>query len=90
MTTLSGHCRTRSITKVRWPCSRNLCPDGAVIKPAACDPKFHRHYGPALVADSYAEMKKIIDDPDYPLTPETVLVLRNAGPGADRACRNGA
>jgi len=58
----------------------NLCPDGAVIKPAACDPKFHRHRGPALVADSYAEMKKIIDDPDYPLTPDTVLVLRNAGP----------
>ncbi len=58
----------------------NLCPDGAVIKPAACDPKFHRHKGPALVADSYAELKKIIDDPDYPLTPDTVLVLRNAGP----------
>jgi dihydroxy-acid dehydratase len=58
----------------------NLAPDGAVIKPAACDPKFHRHRGPALVADSYAEMKKIIDDPDYPLTPDTVLVLRNAGP----------
>jgi dihydroxy-acid dehydratase len=58
----------------------NLCPDGAVIKPAACDPKFHRHKGPALVADSYPELKAIIDDPDYPLTPETVLVLRNAGP----------
>ena len=58
----------------------NLCPDGAVIKPAACDPKFHRHRGPALVADSYAEMKAIIDDPDYPMTPDTVLVLRNAGP----------
>ncbi len=58
----------------------NLCPDGAVIKPAACDPKFHRHTGPALVADSYPELKKTIDDPDYPLPPETVLVLRNAGP----------
>lgn len=58
----------------------NLCPDGAVIKPAACDPKFHRHTGPALVADSYPELKKIIDDPDYPMTPDTVLVLRNAGP----------
>ena len=58
----------------------NLCPDGAVIKPAACDPKFHRHRGPALVADSYPELKAIIDDPDYPLTPDTVLVLRNAGP----------
>jgi len=58
----------------------NLCPDGAVIKPAACDPKFHRHKGPALVADSYPELKKIIEDPDYPMTPDTVLVLRNAGP----------
>ncbi|SPH17241.1 6-deoxy-6-sulfo-D-gluconate dehydratase [Defluviimonas aquaemixtae] len=58
----------------------NLAPDGAVIKPAACDPKFHKHFGPAIVADSYAEMKKIIDDPDYPMTCDHVLVLRNAGP----------
>lgn len=58
----------------------NLAPDGAVIKPAACDPKFHKHRGPALVADSYPELKTIIDDPDYPMTPDTVLVLRNAGP----------
>ncbi|MEM9230206.1 MAG: L-arabinonate dehydratase [Pseudomonadota bacterium] len=58
----------------------NLAPDGAVIKPAACDPKFHTHSGPAIVADSYPEMKAIIDDPDYPMTPDNVLVLRNAGP----------
>ena len=58
----------------------NLAPDGAVVKPAACDPKFHKHSGPAIVANSYAEMKTIIDDPDYPMTPDHVLVLRNAGP----------
>jgi dihydroxy-acid dehydratase len=58
----------------------NLAPDGAVIKPAACDPKFHRHSGPALIADSYPELKKIIDDEDLEITPDTVLVLRNAGP----------
>ena len=58
----------------------NLAPDGAVIKPAACDPKFHRHAGPALIADSYPELKRIVDDPDYPMTPDHVLVLRNAGP----------
>ena len=58
----------------------NLAPDGAIIKPAACDPKYHKHSGPALVADSYPDLKKIIDDPDYPMTPDTVLVLRNAGP----------
>jgi dihydroxy-acid dehydratase len=51
-----------------------------VIKPAACDPKVHVHAGPALVADSYKEMKAIIEDEDYPMTPDTVLVLRNAGP----------
>ncbi|MCR9148653.1 MAG: L-arabinonate dehydratase [Rhodobacteraceae bacterium] len=58
----------------------NLAPDGAVIKPAACDPRFHHHAGPAIVADSYPELKRIIDDPDYPMTPDHVLVLRNAGP----------
>jgi dihydroxy-acid dehydratase len=58
----------------------NLCPDGAVIKPAACDPKFHVHQGPALVFDSYPEMKKAIDDETLDVTPDHVLVLRNAGP----------
>jgi dihydroxy-acid dehydratase len=58
----------------------NLCPDGAIIKPAACDPRFHVHEGPALVFDSYPEMKKAVDDEDLPITPDTVLVLRNAGP----------
>lgn len=58
----------------------NLAPDGAVIKPAACDPKFHVHAGPAIVADSYDELKGIINDENYPMTPDHVLVLRNAGP----------
>ncbi|MCF3932408.1 dihydroxy-acid dehydratase [Acuticoccus sp. M5D2P5] len=58
----------------------NLAPDGAVIKPAACDPKFYKHAGPALVADSYDELKTIVNDPDYPMTADTVLVLRNVGP----------
>ncbi len=58
----------------------NLAPDGAVIKPAAMDQKFTTHSGPAIVADSYAELKTIINDPDYPMSPDHVLVLRNAGP----------
>ncbi len=58
----------------------NLCPDGAVIKPAACDPKYYNHQGPALVFDSYPEMKAAIDDENLDVTPDTVLVLRNAGP----------
>ncbi|MBS3651772.1 dihydroxy-acid dehydratase [Pseudaminobacter sp. 19-2017] len=58
----------------------NLCPDGAVIKPAACDPRFYLHEGPALVFDSYPEMKAAIDDENLDVTPDHVLVLRNAGP----------
>jgi dihydroxy-acid dehydratase len=58
----------------------NLCPDGAVIKPAACDPKYYQHEGPALVFDSYPEMKAAVDDENLVITPDTVMVLRNAGP----------
>lgn len=58
----------------------NLCPNGAVIKPAACDPKYYQHQGPALVFDSYPDMKTAIEDEDLEVTPDTVLVLRNAGP----------
>ena len=58
----------------------NLAPNGAVIKPAAMDPRYFNHSGPALVADTYDELKAIIDDEDHPMSPDTVLVLRNAGP----------
>ena len=58
----------------------NLAPDGAVIKPAAMDPKFMTHRGPAMVANCYAELKEIINDPNAPITADHVLILRNAGP----------
>ncbi|WP_108262432.1 L-arabinonate dehydratase [Mangrovicoccus ximenensis] len=58
----------------------NLCPDGAVIKPAACDPKYYVHEGPALVFDSYPEMKAAVDDETLEVTPGHVMILRNAGP----------
>jgi dihydroxy-acid dehydratase len=58
----------------------NLCPSGAVIKPAACDPRFHVHEGPAMVFDSYPEMKKAVEDENLDVSPDHVLVLRNAGP----------
>lgn len=58
----------------------NLAPDGCVIKPPACDPRFFRHEGPALVFDSYPEMKAAVDDETLEVTPDHVLVLRGAGP----------
>jgi dihydroxy-acid dehydratase len=58
----------------------NLAPAGCVIKPAAMDQKFLRHAGPAVVFDDYPSMKKAVEDESYPFTPDSVLVLRNAGP----------
>ena len=58
----------------------NLAPDGAIMKPSAADPRLLCHRGPALVFDSYAEMKARIDAPDLDVTPDTVLVMRGAGP----------
>ncbi len=40
----------------------NLAPDGAVIKAAAASPALLRHRGPAVVFDSYEEMRARIDD----------------------------
>ncbi|OYU92358.1 MAG: dihydroxy-acid dehydratase [Bradyrhizobiaceae bacterium PARB1] len=58
----------------------NLAPDGCVIKPSACDPRFLKHTGPALVFDDYPSMKKAIDDESLDVTADHVLILRNAGP----------
>jgi len=58
----------------------NLAPDGCVIKPSACAPKFQKHSGPAMVFDDYPSLKAAIDDPDLDVTEDHVLILRNAGP----------
>jgi dihydroxy-acid dehydratase len=58
----------------------NLAPDGAVIKHIAADPRLLKHTGPAVVFDSYAELQQKINDPALNITPDSVLVLRNAGP----------
>ncbi|RVT82006.1 dihydroxy-acid dehydratase [Rhodobacteraceae bacterium CCMM004] len=57
-----------------------LAPDGCVIKPSACAAHLRVHRGPALVFDDYPSMKAATDDPDLDVTPDHVLVLRNAGP----------
>jgi dihydroxy-acid dehydratase len=68
--------RGRTLALVRG----NLCPDGAVMKSSAADPRLTRHTGPALVFDSHAELSARIDDPDLAINEDTVLILRNAGP----------
>ena len=58
----------------------NLAPDGAVIKPAAAEPHLWQHAGLAVVFADYNDLAARIDDPDLPVTKDSVLVLQNAGP----------
>ncbi|MEO5765617.1 MAG: L-arabinonate dehydratase [Casimicrobiaceae bacterium] len=58
----------------------NLAPDGAVIKPAAAEPHLLKHRGPAVVFADYNDMAARIDDPALPVTKDSVIVLKHAGP----------
>ena len=58
----------------------NLCPDGAVIKPAAASPELLRHRGRAVVFDSVEDLHARLDDPALEVDETSVLVLRGCGP----------
>ena len=58
----------------------NIAPDGAVMKPAAAEARLHKHTGPAIVFDSYPEMKAAVDDENLDITADHIMVFRNAGP----------
>jgi L-arabonate dehydrase len=58
----------------------NLCPDGAVLKRSAADPKLMQHEGPAVVFEDIYDMNERVDDPDLDVSRDSVLVLKNAGP----------
>ena len=58
----------------------NLAPRGAVIKHSAATPRLLRHTGRAVVFDSIPDMAARIDDEALDVTPDDILVLRNAGP----------
>jgi dihydroxy-acid dehydratase len=58
----------------------NLAPNGCVIKPAAADPRFLKHRGKAIAFEDYDHMMKEIERDDLDVTPDHILVLKNAGP----------
>ncbi|RAS18046.1 IlvD/Edd family dehydratase [Ensifer adhaerens] len=58
----------------------NLAPNGAVIKPSAASEHLLVHEGPAYVFETIEELKAKIDDPDLPVTEDTILVLKGCGP----------
>ncbi|MFP6885189.1 MAG: dihydroxy-acid dehydratase, partial [Roseibacillus sp.] len=58
----------------------NLAPDGAVIKPAAADPRLLTHRGPAVVFKNLADIRARIHDPALGITPNHVIVMQSGGP----------
>ena len=58
----------------------SLAPRGAVLKRSAADPALLRHTGPAVVFENFRDMRARIDDPDLPVTKDSVLVMRDCGP----------
>lgn len=58
----------------------NLAPNGAIIKPSAATPSLMVHRGQAIVFETIEDFKARIDDPDLPITEDSVMVLKNCGP----------
>jgi dihydroxy-acid dehydratase len=58
----------------------SLCPDGAVMKISAADPRLQQHEGRAVVFEGIHDLAARVDDPDLDVDESSVMVLRNAGP----------
>ncbi len=58
----------------------SLCPDGAVMKITAADPRLLEHEGRAIVFEDIHDLAARVDDPDLECDASSVMVLRNAGP----------
>jgi dihydroxy-acid dehydratase len=58
----------------------NLAPRGCVMKPAAADQRFLKHRGLALAFEDYDHMAREVERDDLAVTPDHVIVLKNAGP----------
>lgn len=58
----------------------NLCPSGAVIKPAAASPGLLKHRGRAVVFENSEEMHAKVNDETLDVDESCILVLKNCGP----------
>ena len=69
----------------------NLCPNGAVIKHAAMEPRFLKHTGPAVVFKDYDDLAARLDDPALDVTADSRDGAAKRRPrSARRACPSGA
>jgi dihydroxy-acid dehydratase len=58
----------------------SLCPDGAVMKISAADPRLLRHEGRAVVFEDIHDLAARVDDEALEIDENSVMVLRNGGP----------
>jgi len=58
----------------------SLAPNGAVIKPTAAEKRLWKHKGLAVVFKDIRDLKARVDSKDLEVTPDSILVLQNAGP----------
>ena len=58
----------------------NICEEGAVIKPSAASAGLMHHTGKAIVFENIEEYKEQIDNDDFEVDENNVLVLKNVGP----------
>jgi len=58
----------------------SLCPNGAVMKISAADPRLLQHEGTAVVFEDVHDLAARVDDPGLEIDEQSVMVLRNAGP----------
>jgi dihydroxy-acid dehydratase len=58
----------------------SLCPDGAVMKISAADPRLLQHEGQAVVFEDIHDLAARVDDEALDIDANSVMVLRNGGP----------
>lgn len=58
----------------------NICPNGAVLKTSAADPKLLQHTGRAVVFENHGDLLERVDSPDLDIDENCVMVLKSGGP----------
>jgi dihydroxy-acid dehydratase len=58
----------------------NLAPRGCVMKPSAAEQRLIQHRGKVIAFEDYNHMAREVERDDLDVTPDHILVLKNAGP----------
>ncbi|MGV3632816.1 MAG: L-arabinonate dehydratase [Pseudorhodoplanes sp.] len=58
----------------------NIAPNGCVMKPSAADQRLTQHRGKVIAFEDYNHMAREVEREDLDVTPDHILVLKNAGP----------